>query len=555
MPQRHEPTALIAVLIVAALLAAPARSQTPPDAGQVLRENTPAPIQPRPREKLELTQPPLSTSPEEVGASAQVNTVILIGNTVFRTAILEKQLGDYRGRRYTLAQLRTLANQIAAFYRLHRYPFTRVILPPQDLSGGELRIQILEGRYGRVTSGNKNPKLDRGATPFLSALKTGNLIEGHLLERVVLIVDDQPGMKALPTIRPGEATGTGDFAANVRRVARFGGDIGADNAGNRYVGEYRGTFNAYAFSPFMFGDQITLRGLYSGLGMQLGSIEYERPLGGSGLRGDVSLTQTDYQLGDQFKSLDASGYARVFDARVKYPIIRSQNLNLTFVGGAEYEQLEDKFGTAGVIDHKWSLSLPVTLQFDEHDRIFGGGVTYGAIGLLHGVLRLNPELNQVDAATARTAGAFTRLNLDISRVQNLIGHSSLFAHVLAQWSNKNLDSSEKFVLGGYYGVRGYPVGEGLSDRGWLLQSEARYAFQAFKPYALFDVGEAWPNAKPWDSASQGHRDLASAGLGARLNYRHWFLDGSLAWQVSGGPATSDRKNINPHPWINIDYKF
>ncbi|PZN73481.1 MAG: hypothetical protein DM484_22590 [Candidatus Methylumidiphilus alinenensis] len=42
-----------------------------------------------------------------------------------------------------------------------------------------------------------------------------------------------------------------------------------------------------------------------------------------------------------------------------------------------------------------------------------------------------------------------------------------------KWPQKNLSSSEKFSLGGPYGVRAYGVGEAPSDEMLLLSAELR----------------------------------------------------------------------------------
>jgi hemolysin activation/secretion protein len=546
---------LLPILVPSALaLTSPAFAQAVPNAGQVLREIGQAPVKPHDERTLDLEPSTAAPQTNAGTATAVVDAVSISGNTLFKSNVLQAELGDFKGRPLTLADMRALCEKIAAYYRRHGYPFTKVVLPPQDIVNGMLRIQVVEGRYGKVVPGG-DPTLARGATPFLGSLHTGDFIEANRLERTVLILDDEPGMTVRPTISPGADAGTGDFAANIRRVRRFGGDIGADDAGGRYVGTYRAKFNAYAYSPFLFGDQVTARGLYSERGMWLGSLDYELPLNGSGLRGQIAVADTNYQLGDQFRVLGAAGYVKSFDARLKYPIIRSRSLNLTIIGGAESKYLEDRFSALGVVNHKSSLSWPVMLQFDDHDRVLGGGVTYGFIGIVYGKLRLNTDLAQADASTARTDGAYSRVNIDVSRVQALKGPFTLYGRVSAQWANKNLDSSEKFVLGGSYGVRAFPVGEALSDNGWLLQTEARWDIGPLKPYLLFDTGRAEANAKPWDASSHGHRDLTAAGLGLRVNYHHWRVDGSMAWQVHGGPATSEGKNVNPHPWIDVDYQF
>jgi hemolysin activation/secretion protein len=50
---------------------------------------------------------------------------------------------------------------------------------------------------------------------------------------------------------------------------------------------------------------------------------------------------------------------------------------------------------------------------------------------------------------------------------------SLYGGINSQSANKNLDSAEKFSLGGAQGVRGYPSGEGSGDEGMVAQLELR----------------------------------------------------------------------------------
>jgi len=95
---------------------------------------------------------------------------------------------------------------------------------------------------------------------------------------------------------------------------------------------------------------------------------------------------------------------------------------------------------------------------------------------------MDADLVPADAATARTAGQFSKLNVDLARIQSLSEGLDLYGRISAQWASKNLDSSQKFGLGGCNGVRAYPSGEGYGDSGALAQIELRYAMG----YAMVD---------------------------------------------------------------------
>ena len=82
-------------------------------------------------------------------------------------------------------------------------------------------------------------------------------------------------------------------------------------------------------SPFTLGDQLSLKLLYTNESMWFGTLAYGAPLGGSGLRGQLGYTHTYYELGKDFSDLSASGTADVYSAGLSYPLVRSQQRNLT----------------------------------------------------------------------------------------------------------------------------------------------------------------------------------------------------------------------------------
>jgi hemolysin activation/secretion protein len=79
-----------------------------------------------------------------------------------------------------------------------------------------------------------------------------------------------------------------------------------------------------------------------------------------------------------------------------------------------------------------------------------------------------------DAATTQSAGSFAKLRFALSRQQALTADLSLYGLLTGQIANKNLDSSERFYLGGPSGVRAYPVNEGGGSEGTMLNLEMRY---------------------------------------------------------------------------------
>lgn len=550
-------TSIAFVTLACALLTTPfaayAGAATQPDAGRTIQEIAPPPKLPKPSVDINIQAPTVSKS-ETGGEKVPVEKITIKGNSVFDTETLIAVLGDTAGKSYDLAGLKSLANKITAYYRNKGYPFARAIIPAQAMKDGQVIIEVIEGRYNGSIKVFGDDKLVEGGQKFLGNLKHGDVIENKKLERAMLILSDQPGFSISPLMSPGDEVGTANLEVNLIREPKYGGEVGLDNFGNRFTGRARAHANLFANSQFLFGDQFLLNTLYTEEDLWSGALSYSLPIGGSGLRGRVGYAHTYYELGKDFKPLDANGTAKVTSAELSYPIIRSQAANISIAATYQYKKLNDRQDAVNASTDKHSNSIPIRLNFDLLDQLWGGGVTYGAVSWTHGDLSLDSTLSAQDRLTAKTEGSFDKFNLDIARIQALPANFSFYSSLALQASLDNLDSSEKFGLGGINGVRAYPSGEGFGDEGYLARLELRYAIKQFSPYVFYDAGTVKFNHDRFDT-SKNRRSISGTGLGVRFDSAHWGVDGSIAWQGAGGEPISDTKDKNPIYWLGAQYKF
>lgn len=552
------PTTFIktATAILCALGCVAVQAQTAPDAGRLLQEQIRPPALPRPTPGISIQSPAIQVIPSG-GAQVALQSVNFTGNTRFSAVQLQAVLADSIGKSFDLAGLRDLTNRVSEYYRAAGYAFASAYLPPQPMQDGALQIAIIEGQYGQNKAQSSDAQLANAAQAFLAPLKSGSVIESSPLERLSLIMDGFPGIKVTPILRPGEEVGTGDLILQVERTDRFTGDLGLDNQGNRYTGANRSRFNLDVNSPFVLGDQITVRSMLTDQVMWMGTLGYGIPLGTSGLRGTASYSRTYYELGGSFAANQASGTADVSSLGISYPLMRSQRANLSLSGNLQDKKLSDKNGLANTTANKTSTTLPVSVSFDARDTVGGGGVTYGAVSWTSGQLNLGSTLESTDLQ-AQTSGRFNKFNLDLARIQYINSNWAIFGRVSAQQAGKNLDSSEDFGLGGANGVRAYPSGEGFGDQGWLTQLEVRYAMGPYAPYAFYDAGTVTINVTPWANAGTNERSLAGAGFGLRFQRAQWSADAAVAWRLRGGlpqADTQDQRIDGPQIWMNFGYKF
>lgn len=550
-------TALTAGLTVLPL--AGVQAQAMPDAGQSLREVERAPLRLPPRQSLDLKLP----DEGEVAAPAAslrvaVRAFRFTGNAAVGADELTAPLADLTGRELSLAELQTAARSVTRLYRQRGYPLARAWLPQQEIVDGVVRIEVLEGRYGEVRI-NDQAGLRAPALAPLQALRTGDAVRAGELERGLLLTRDLAGVDVRATLQPGASVGATDLLVDVLPGRRFTGAVEADNFGNRHTGEYRLSGRVDVNNLLGLGDQLSLRLLGSDEDQRYGRLAWEGGGGQWGTRFGVSHAQMRYELARDFAVLDAHGRARIDSAWVSQPLVRGRDFSLALSVQFDAKRLRDEIDLFASRDEKRSRLWVTTLHGNGADDWLGGGIGRAALTWSSGRLDLDdPASRALDAVTARSAGHFDKFSLSLARLQRLAGPFSLYGQFEGQWARDNLDSSEKFVLGGAYGVRAYPQGEAAGDQGWLAKLELRYALApAWQLSAFTDHGAVRINRDPW-AAGRNERRLAGAGVAVEWTSSGavggWRAQASAAWKTGDEAATAGPAR-SPRLWVRLAREF
>ena len=75
---------------------------------------------------------------------------------------------------------------------------------------------------------------------------------------------------------------------------------------------------------------------------------------------------------------------------------------------------------------------------------------------------------------AKTDGSFNKTYIQFLRIQRIVERLDLQILGSMQFASQNLDSSEKFTLGGIGGIRAFPSGEASGDEGRKVGIDLRY---------------------------------------------------------------------------------
>jgi hemolysin activation/secretion protein len=295
-------------------------------------------------------------------------------------------------------------------------------------------------------------------------------------------------------------------------------------------------------------------------GLQFGRLAYEAPIGASGLRAGVGVASIGYELGGQFRELDAQGRANVLDFSLSYPLIRQRQQNLFLRLGADVKDLTDEFRAAFFDTKKRVRGLGLGWTWERRDDVLGGGYWASSGTLYRGKLDIRDAQSasfDQSATGHRTEGSFTKLTAQLSRLQAIVPQHSLYLAVGGQWAGKNLDASEKLGLGGARAVRAYPSGEVLVDQGLIGTVEWRWTVNdEVTPFLFYDAarGKVVRDPTPFD----GENRLSLRGYGIGVSWsrpRNFAINATLAWRDGTRPTQSDGGGRNPRLYVQAQKVF
>lgn len=539
------------------LLFSPLGQAALPSAGQAIRDlesarpSLPPPVQ----LSTPSTNAALVTTLEDNSPRVQVTGFIITGNQSISAANLLPLLHDLNGRELTLAQLKQAAQRLTAYYRQRGYVLTTAYLPKQEIIDGRVHIEVVEGHYGQIRLNNLSHARDGVLQQPLSAVKSGMPVTGAQLERTLLLLSDTPGVKINSTLLPGEQPGTTDWQIDATPGPWINGSLQADNYGDTYTGEYRGAGALSVNSPLRQGDRLDLRLLSSDKRQRYYRVSYQLPVGPWSTRPGVAHSSMRYRLGKDFSELQAHGSAAINSVFVSQPLLRSRALNLNAQLQFEDKTLQDDIDLFESRSRKRIALWTAEISLNAQDRWHGGGQSVASLAYAIGHLRINdPYARRWDRLTAETEGQFSKLMLSALRLQNLSDRVQLYGQMNAQWSPGNLDASEKFNVGGPYGVRAYAPGSGNGDLGWQASLELRYALHpGWQLSGFVDQGQARLNRQPW-TPEKNTLHMSAAGSALAWGGANHQLSLTAAWPLAhSGPGGNTEKS--PRIWLQAARYF
>ncbi|HCS22319.1 MAG TPA: ShlB/FhaC/HecB family hemolysin secretion/activation protein [Alphaproteobacteria bacterium] len=451
--------------------------------------------------------------------------IVIEGASVYDDAALSAVYQDKVGTKITLADVYDIAAQLTAKYRNEGYILTQVVIPPQTIDGGTVRMRVVEGFVDKVSVEGGMGVDTAFLQGYAKKINASKPLNSKTLERYILLINDLPGMSARAVLSPSpNVVGASDVTIFVERKA-YDAFFQIDNRGSRFLGPLQ--VNAGGRLNNMFG-------LYEGLSFQFvtapdgwpdreldfGSVAWSQPINHEGTRVSVGYSITSTEPGYSLTPFDIEGLARSANIEVMHPFIRTRQQNLYGTLRFNYIDTErnDNLGLGKTEDRLRVLRLAGTYQFTDG---FLGLNTVNA-ELSKGIDILNmKEKDSLNPTRERGEPEFFKATMEISRIQRVTNMIELFGSVQGQKSAHKLLASEEFGVGGINYGSAYNNSEitgedGVAGRVELrLNNPVRVPVNFSQVYGFYDIGKVWDNDSTVVKDRQ--RSIASAGLGLRVN--------------------------------------
>lgn len=515
-PSRNVALVRIAGLALGLGWGGAAWAQAAPDAGSLLRDLN--------RTTPQLTRPPvpaqpiLPDSPAPLVKDGQTVTVtdFRIRSTLFPEATLKEVVKGYVGRACTLGDLQEAAGKISQYYRDHDY-IARAYLPRQTIKDGVVEIVVVEGRLGKVTAepadrSEARLRPDVAAGTVLARQPVGEPLRPSALENALADLNALPGVKAAAVLEGGKEEGETDVRVALEDTPLVSGLAQVDNASVRSVGRERGVVSAAVNDPAGFGDQATVTAVKS-QGSEFGRLSFAAPIGYSGLNVGINGSALHYAVGARINVSRPQGEAATGGITANYPLYRSQTAVVQAEAAYDHKRLVNSAADQTIGNNRVDVGS-LGFSGSANDPLLGGGLDSFTLTGSLGRLALLDDTGD----PLRTKGIYEKTMMSAGRVSPLPRHTDLVLSLAGQWASKNLDSSEKFALGGPTAIRAYPVNEASGDEGAVASIELRHApMDKVLVSAFYDAGLTLQQVHPL-AGDNTPNCYALQGIGASLGW-------------------------------------
>ncbi|MET0273244.1 MAG: ShlB/FhaC/HecB family hemolysin secretion/activation protein [Phenylobacterium sp.] len=469
------------------------------------------------------------------GATAAPLAAVDVQGSTLPPARIAAVMQPLIGRPLDKATATAAAEALSALYAKSDVALYTIQAPQQDLSGGRLVLQAIEGRVAQVAIfGEVKTRQTPLVQAYAEKLTPERPLRRSTLERQLSLIGDIPGMVATPQLLQGPAPG--DVVLGLGLAPRRT-DVMLTfiNRGTPQLGRYQVQADFSAYGLLRAGDatKFTVSVPTEIERFQYYALTHSQALGTDGLRAQASAGY----LRTRPEGVGGSGDAKLASFQLSYPLIRSYEKNLYLTGAVDgLNSSNAQFGRVAASEKVRAVrgAAAYTLSQPKRAILASATASYGSEDL-------------GGAALPGTADdRFRKLNLRGGYDQAIGERFVVRTKAIAQISPDRVPTSELISLGGDDFGRAFTQSTLMGDEGVAgsLELAVRPGFApaplaGSEIYGFADKGRV--TIAPRFGFARQHADLGSVGLGVRAVWRQKTVLGLEGAYGADAPSAATKR--------------
>ena len=411
---------------------------------------------------------------DEIGSKGvYVNSIEVSPSEILTRDEINSVIGQYVGRNVFMSDIQDAVNGINRLYAEKGFVTARAYLPEQTVSNGNIKIDLIESKIGKITVENNKYTTD-GFILKRMPEKEGQLFDIVNLEKDVLDFNRyHDGVNLSANLKAGETPGTTDIELTAQETFPFHLIGMMDNAGRRSTGPLRGGPAIVVDSLFHHRDQMTL-GTYFSRGTTSPFFDYSVPINKKDGRIGFSYSSSFAQKisGTPFlNSIGLKSNSYIYSLYYDQPIVRKRNIEFKTFAALNYKrartwsrydkEMEQLYGSSPFKDTDQVTSIDAGFNLRKDTK-------YG-IWYLNQMFTGAIPIFDSESSYVKFSGGLLRLH-DFSH--GFIGQLRSSYQVIP--NSKHIPYIDQFQAGGLATVRGYSEGLMLGKNGYYVSGELMF---------------------------------------------------------------------------------
>jgi hemolysin activation/secretion protein len=482
-----QPPALVARLGLALLCLSPLNTvhaaPTPGDT-DLIRERQDRLLEEQRRRLEELKElPGKPAKPVQPAAPADarcfpIKDIELKGADSLSAAERERLLKPYIGQCLGVAQLNELLKVITDHYIEKGLVTSRAYLPQQDLSGGHLKVLVVEGRLEGL-KGAQGSQLSERELGMAFPGKRGDLVNLREIEQMVDQLNRLPSNQAQMELSPGENVGGSEVLVKNTPQKPWRAGLSRSNDGQRSTGEQQWGTTFDWDSPLGLADQLMLRGGHDAMTdhqhtSSNAMLYYNVPWGWWNFSYIYSQSEYRSQIAANGYNFKQTGDSENHQLRAERVIHRDAVSKTSLNAGLSYLRTNNFIEDSKL---KLSSNRISEMQYGiNHGRRVGSAFINLDLGMQEGIGALDAQGNHHPGPGEPNA-RYRKYTATATYQQpfKVWGESFNFTSLMTgQRSEDELFSPQRTSLGGLSSIRGYKDQSLSGDSGGYWRNDLRW---------------------------------------------------------------------------------